>query len=189
MNDVEPTGEILALETFVKEIREQNPELEPEEPLTFLKIGRTTGRTYEGVIDISSGFHVNNLSLPEPCAPALAHTPYWYCKNCKPSDIRETELAAIESDGTQECTTCKKKLEKREVYSFWKHNCFVLRQRGKPFSDDGDSGSLIFDNRGRAWGLVHGKFDNNNIFLTIASPLSACLKALEDKCGKKLKLW
>jgi hypothetical protein len=119
----------------------------------------------------------------------LLHAQYWYCKNCKPSDIGENELNAMVSDGTQECTTCQKRIGKKEIYSFWQHNCFVLGQRRKPFSDDGDSGSFIFDKRGRAWGLVHGMFEDNNIFLTVASPLGASLKALGDKYGKELKLW
>jgi hypothetical protein len=93
------------------------------------------------------------------------------------------------SDGTKECTICMKKIGKMEIYAFWKHNCFVLGQDLRPFSDDGDSGSFIFDKRGRAWGLVHGKFADNHTLLTVASPLSASLKALGDKYGKKLKLW
>ena len=89
----------------------------------------------------------------------------------------------------KECATCNKKLEKREIHSFWKYNCFVLRQHPKPFSEHGDSGSLIFDNHGRAWGLLHGMFDCNNILLTLASPLDVSLKALEERYGKTLKLW
>jgi hypothetical protein len=189
INDIVPTGETVDLETFVKEIGEEF-EKEPNEQMTFSKIGRTTQITDNGRIDTSlKGLCINSVSLPKPCAPALLHALYWYCKNCKPSHISENELNAMVSDGTKECTICKKKIGKTEIYSFWKHNCFVLGQRTKPFSYDGDSGSLIFDNRGRAWGLVHGKFENNNTLLTVASPLSVSLKALGNKYGKKLKLW
>ena len=91
IKDVVPTGEIVDLQTFVKEICAQDPDLEPEKQLTFLKIGRTTGLTDDGRIDNDNLFKrlfVNEILPPKekPCTSALYHTPSWYCKNCKPSE-------------------------------------------------------------------------------------------------------
>ena len=201
IKDVVPTGEIVDLQTFVKEICAQDPDLEPEKQLTFLKIGRTTGLTHDGRCDndndhLFKKLFVNEVRYPKekPYTNALYHAPSLYCKNCKPSEGSQTEFNCDENaemrDMLQEkCATCNKKFEKREMHSFWKHNCFFLRQHPNPFSDYGDSGSLIFDNHGRAWGLLHGIFNSSNIYLTLASPLAVSLKALEERCGEKLKLW
>ena len=189
---VVPSGEILSPEAFVKEIRLQDPDEEPEEVLTFWKIGRETGFTKKGRIDTSfQKLFVKRLYFPEeqPCASAMAHTPIQYCTSCRPLNISETKLVKHEIDNQQVCAICEKKLNNIEAYTFWEHNCFIIRVPGEIFAKPGDSGSLIFDNRGRAWGLLHGIFiDRNNIY-TLASPLSVALKALEQKCGKKLKLW
>ena len=191
LKDVIPTGEIVDPDTFIEEIRAQDPDTESKEELTFLKIGRTTGLTDDGRIDTSfQKLFVNRVSFPKqhPCAPAMAHTPFQYCTSCKPSKIRKEKLVKHESDEQQLCSTCNKKL-KNKVFSFWEHNCLVIRKRGKPFAETGDSGSLIFDNHGRAWGLLHGIFTRNDVFFSLVSPLSVALKGLEKKCGKKLKLW
>ena len=175
-----PNGETVDLETFFKEI---HPNSEPEEKLSFLKIGRGTGLTYEGRIETS------DIWVERVFVNGLFNVPFRYCEKCKPSDISETKLISHKYDGPQRCVTCNVKLDNCEVYTFWKHNCFVIRKRGKPFCEEGDSGSIIFDNRGRAWGLVHGVFHSDDMILCLASPLSVALEALGKKYGKKLKLW
>ena len=75
---------------------------------------------------------------------------------------------------------------------FWLYNCFAIRKRINAFCDHGDSGALVFDEGGNAWGLVHGLWDDQtrNMFFCVASPLCLTLKALEQKSGKReLKLW
>ena len=180
IKDIIPNGETVDLETFFKEI---HPNSEPEEKLSFLKIGRGTGLSYDGRIDTLDNW------VERVFVNGLSNAPFRYCEKCKPSDISETKLISHKYDGPQRCVKCNVKLEKCEVYTFWKHNCFVIRKRGKPFCEEGDSGSIIFDNRGRAWGLVHGVFHCNDMILCLASPLSEALKALGEKCEKKLKLW
>ena len=180
IKDIIPNGETVDLETFFKEI---HPNSEPEKKLSFLKIGRGTGLTYEGRIDT-----LDNC-VERVFVNGLSHVPFRYCEKCKPSDISETELVSHEYDGPQRCVKCNVKLEKCEVSAFWKHNCLVIQKRGKPFCEEGDSGSIIFDNRGRALGLMHGVFHCNDINFCLASPLSVALEALGKKCGKKLKLW
>jgi hypothetical protein len=176
IKDIIPSGETIDLENGVKEIREQDPH-EPETQLTFMKIGRETGLTDQGRID--SSFEkvfvhlVKAAKLKTPCSP-LCHVEFPYKKECIPPAIKD-KVIPRKPDGV-----C-------EVYSFWQHNCFVIRNRGI-FCDEVDSGSVIFDNRGRAWALLHGVFHHDTA-LCLASPLSVALEALGQKCGKKLKLW
>ena len=77
------------------------------------------------------------------------------------------------------------------IRSFWARNCFLVGKRRERFSDEGDSGALVFDNEGRAWGLAIGSFDNLTENLSsIISPLCVALDALKRKSGKEeLKLW
>jgi hypothetical protein len=184
-----PSGETIDLENGVKEIREQDPH-EPETQLTFLKIGRETGLTDEGRIDSSIEklfvHHVEAAKLKTPCSP-LCHVEFPYEEECIPPAIKD-KVIRREPDGVQVCSNCSSNFNSCEVYSFWKHNCFVIRKDTK-FCDEGDSGSVIFDDRGRAWALLHGVFRYSTHLLCLASPLSVALEALGQKCAKKLKLW
>ncbi len=78
------------------------------------------------------------------------------------------------------------------VWSYWAHNCFVIRKNKEPFIKSGDSGAILFDNKGLAWGLVFGTFTHplKNTDYCLASPLCVALKALEQEFDiKGLKLW
>ena len=187
INNVAPTGDIVELDTFVEEIR-PNPN-KKRENLTFFKIGRKTRLTHDGHIDNwFQTLFVNYLSYPSEkrLTPAMAHATFHYCIKCKPSNISEAELF----ENVKDCANCGEKPKESEVYLSWMHNCFAIRQLEKPFSREGDSGSLIFDNHGRAWGLLFaGWFVSNDCAISLASPLTAALYALEKDCGKKLKLW
>ena len=187
IKNVVPTGDVVELDTFVEEIRpSRNKE---REKLTFLKIGRKTGPTDNGRIHtLFQQLFVNYPSYPdeEPLIPAMAHATFQYCLKCKPSDISE----AIYIENPRDCAKCSRELEEREVYLSWMHNCFAIGQIETPFSRTGDSGSLIFDNDGRAWGLLYaGWFVTDDLAISLASPLTVALYALEKECGKKLKLW
>ena len=184
INDVVPTGEIVDLNTFVKEIRE-DPDKETKEKLTFLKIGRTTGTTNDGQIDTRfPKLYVKHAPSVKLLTSKMAHIAKKYCINCIPPDVSKAELVKCDK---KECSRCRLK---SEVYLSWMHNCFTIRQLEQSFSLKGDSGSLIFDNRGRAWGLIHaGWFVSNDYPFTLASPLTVVLNELEKKCGKKLKFW
>ena len=188
VNNVVPTGKVVKLDTFVKEIY-PDPN-NGREKVTFLKIGKTTGATDDGQIDTTFGtLFVSYPSFPKEeklLTSAMAHSRLKYCIKCKPSDVGE---AGLVKGAEHKCSSCQNKIEKSEVYLSWMHNCFAIRCE-KPFSDKGDSGSLIFDNHGRAWGLLYaGWFVCNDHAITLASPLTVALNALGKECGKKLKLW
>jgi hypothetical protein len=76
--------------------------------------------------------------------------------------------------------------------SYWALNCFVIRKNKEPFVKKGDSGAIVFGNKGLAWGLVFGMFTHplKNTDYCLASPLCVALKALEQELDiKGLKLW
>ena len=74
-------------------------------------------------------------------------------------------------------------------------NCIIVSassDEDKPFFEEGDSGSLFFDNDGRAWGLYFGVY--NDLFegkkYHLASLLRKCLQTLENETEKNnLRLW
>ena len=143
MNDdyTQPNGEIIDFISFQDGLRNECSELR------FMKIGRTTGFTDEGFIDLP------NEEL------------FLYCHHSE-------DTPSLIHAGFQEW--------------FWALNCFSLRRRRGSFSTFGDSGSLVFDKNGRAWGLVFGKLGD----FSLISPLCVIVDALKRKAGlEELKLW
>ena len=112
------------------------------------------------------------------------------CKDCK---LSGASLKQMRHNQNMKCRSCPKNLNAEEhVESFWARNCFVIRNYRRAFCESGDSGALVFDEDGNAWGLVHGVFDDQtrDMVFCLASPLCLTLKALQQKSGKKeLKLW
>ena len=185
------SDKIVNFEGFINELRTGDTE-----KLRFKKYGRTTGCTDEGFIDdvvrdlYVTVFHdQNTASRDDRIASVLSHVPYPFCKNCKFSDTNERVL----NYDKKKCTSCDNTLKKSDQFGqFWARNCFVIRQRTDAFCVQGDSGALVFDEKGNACGLLHGVFDDytRTFFFGLASPLSFTLKALEQKSGKRgLKLW
>ena len=74
-------------------------------------------------------------------------------------------------------------------------NCIIVSASSdadKRFCEEGDSGSLFFDNDGRAWGVYFGVY--NDLFegekYHLASLLRKCLQTLENETEKNnLRLW
>ena len=166
----------------------------------FMKIGKKTGFTDKG--SFHTGYKTLFIKQPpalpkeEPRASEFTHVQYGFCKDCIQSLPGDKEIC----HDIAECGSCGKKLidkakgeidSKDPVWLFWARNCLVIRKPIQPFSNTGDSGALVFGNDGRAWGLVFGTFTHPAIdsAMCVASPLSMALKALEKKCGHKLKLW
>ena len=185
------SDKIVDLEGFINKLRTGDTD-----ELRFKKYGRTTGFTDGGCIDdVVTDLYVtifddqNAAPRDDPIASVLSDVPYPFCRNCKFSDTNERIL----NYDKKKCTSCDKTLEESDQFGqFWARNCFVIRKRKNAFCDQGDSGALVFDEDGKAWGLLHGVFDDDtrNFFFGLASPLSFTLKALEQKSGKKgLKLW
>ena len=71
----------------------------------------------------------------------------------------------------------------------WGRNCFTIQMRGDRFSDEGDSGALVYYQQGRAWGIIVGGFDVGNSVVSVAISLEVVIEALERKSGKRLRLW
>ena len=186
-NTAMPIGKSVEWEDFV-ELRKKDTEL------SFNKSGRTTGFTDKGVIKyLDTNLFVNIPGAPEDTPlinPKFSHVPYRFCVDCRLSDANLEQIDDYTK--THVCAKCKKQLTKDDqVSTFWACNCFVIRKSKKPFCDRGDSGSLVFDNGGNAWGLLHGTFECQSIneVLGLASPLCVTLEVLGEKLGKKLKLW
>lgn len=87
----------------------------------------------------------------------------------------------------------KRRDENRQKNTFLSNkNCMIVNSEAdEPFCDKGDSGSLIFDNDGRAWGVYFGVHNDLSEGKTyhLASFLGKCLQILEDKIEKRLHLW
>ena len=186
-----PNGEIVSWEAFGHQLSTEGSEL------SFNKSGRTTeftkdGRIGQTVKKLFVKIHNASNAVPvdDPIANQLFHIPYSFCKDCK---LSGDNLERIRHNQKIECAKCYKKMNDGEqVQSFWARNCLVIRNYKDTFCKHGDSGALVFDEGGNAWGLVHGLFDDEtrNMFFCLASPLCLTLKALEQKSGKKeLKLW
>jgi hypothetical protein len=198
-NGICPNGKIIDLKTCLgDEFRKERSELR------FMKIGQGTGLTEDGFIDpLMNKLFVNIPSFPkdEPTASPLSHVPFRYCKECIQSFSRKEEKIYENNHSDEsECKKCGGKIGQikkgdkvlhKPVCFLWARNILAFRHHDHRFCNSGDSGALVFDNQGRAWGLVFGQYSttSDNHFC-LASPLSAVLKALEDKTGKKgLKLW
>ena len=109
-----------------------------------------------------------------------------YCKTCRPKTSGLLETSLLKEVKCYKCgETLPANSESRE---FWAYNCFlVYLSRDKPFSTGGDSGAVIFDEDGRAWGIIVGNFVRDRTY-TVAISLDIALEALKDISGKELKL-
>ena len=147
----------------------------------------------------------NKIPVPEPGATASFHIPLPFCENCIQSFASEKENIDQQENFelSKNCMKCDKRIGKKDgekknddvedhARFFWARNCVVIRKHKESFCKPGDSGALVFGKDNRAWGLLFGTYDVGikNSDYCLASPLSAVLKALEQKTGKKgLKLW
>ena len=187
-----PNGDIIDFINFKKRIRNENSELR------FMKIGRTTGFTDEGLVDLpNEEMFLKGMILEYTHSKDIArllHVKFLFCKNCKMSVDCELNSDPDKNENKSNlCKKCGADLENPcQVKSVWARNCFVLRKRGECFSKEGDSGSLVFDNDGLAWGLVFGVFKNlsQDFVFSLISPLCVVLDALKEEAGmQELKLW
>ena len=189
-------GEIITPKRFMELLQEEDSELR------FMKIGRTTGVTKEGIIDwavkelyvriIGDEKYRNTQPWDDPDAPAFSHVPFHFHENCMKHPGSKLETSDDRYHDLGNCFECHKELQNDgTIKEFWARNCFVVRMYGSYFSDLGDSGSLVFGNNGKAWGLLFGNYLDlsRDYSFALISPLSVALKALEAKTKKKFKLW
>ena len=180
-----PNGKTVDMETLRCEQEEQH----------FMKIGQSSGLTWDGEFDLSmEEMYVSCIGAP------FNNIPLVLCENCIEMFSSEQDKSKEENSEDEECRKCGKPLNRKNdedgakdsVWSLWAHNVFVIRKNETPFCKAGDSGALVFDNYGRAWGLLFGTFRHRlkNTVYCLSSPLCVALKALEDKSGiKGLELW
>ena len=186
-------GKILPVMDIAKILNSSDPK--------FVKFGRTTGFTDRGFIDNSVPKLFVNYNLDKPPNPKsfFVHAQYLFCEDCLVKlDANKGESPKKTRDVCMKCKELKvedKDDGKYDVWSYWVHNCFAIRKNKELFSKKGDSGAILFDNNGVAWGLVWATFThpNKNSDYCLASPLDVALKALEEECKKEgikgLKLW
>ena len=182
-----PNGEIVNFESFQEHVRkewERKKEQKKERSRTpsklrFMKIGKSTGFTDEGCFEIPhKQIHLNIIP------------PNSFCERCIQLEHLNYDPEKNEPNANA-CQRCKKESgNPGQVRSFWAKNCYLVEKRTEPFSKEGDSGALVFDEEGRAWGLVFGLFDDLSQHRpSLISPLCVALDALKQKSGKELKLW
>ena len=152
---------------------------------TFWKTGRTTSHT-EGGRFRCEHFYAKLKGFNEyPCFGEFTNVKFQtYCKTCAPKTCSLFDTFLLEE---VKCYKCKEAIPKKSKHSqLWAYNCFLV-SRKEPFSKEGDSGAVIFDQNGRAWGIIVGLFDVHRTF-TVAISLDIALEALKLKSGKELKL-
>ena len=182
-----PSGTIVDLEKFSQEL-EKTPE--PR----FWKIGRTTGLTTNGIPE-SNLFQNDHAYKRKICAGDLSVVPTSvFCCDCeKMTDENQVDVSCIEWPVS--CAICSKEIGKDLGLSCtsasWKYNCLAVKTPEEKFCEKGDSGALVFDNLGRAWGILFGQFSipGKNVRIGLAEPLSVALHSLGRLSGKKFKLW
>ena len=176
-----PNGEIIDFESLNMLLCTEDSELH------FMKIGQSTGFTNEGFLD--TPVHLHNIYCGD--ISRLIGVELQYCEDCiqsVPTEINPNPKRN-EYNIHEECAMCqKKRVNRGEVKSFWARNCFAIRSIARPFSVEGDSGALVFDSDGRAWGLLFGVFHHASEDFSLMSPLAVVLHALGKQAGK-FKLW
>ena len=184
-----PNGEIIDFQSFQEHVRTERSG-EPSS-LRFMKIGRTTGFTDKGFFEIpKERIHLHFMHSED--ISGLVHIQNCFCEDCFQIEHPNHDPTLEADEGIKKCRRCEKELPNSgQIRSFWAQNCYLVGKERKPFSEEGDSGALVFDNQGRAWGLVFGYFANSTTNLSsVISPLWVVLDALKERSGRKeLKLW
>jgi hypothetical protein len=216
-NNFNPSGEIVPLKNFAETLRKEELEFAKFGRTTgFTDEGFVEDSVPKMFVTLAfdSPPPDSRYGLP------LIHVQHLYCKDCIKSYTEEgTSSKELSKQDLNEipCSKCGKMLNAEDendvkaedkndvidgvhsdvkvkdgVWFYWAHNCFVIRKNREPFIKSGDSGAIVFDNKGLAWGLVFGTFTDplKNTDYCLASPLCVALKALEQEFGiKELKLW
>ena len=178
-NGFVPTGHIVDLQEF-----------DCHHDLKFMKYGRTTGLTVDGEFETTDFFLNRKGYKKDVCAGDLCHIPYiLYCSSCKPvTNENQVDLSVITNPS---CAKCNEGIKSDTTAAFWARNCMAIRKSRKPFCEEGDSGALVFDNKGHVWGMIFGVFEatGTNFVYGLATPLSVILQALGRISEKTLTLW
>ena len=162
-----------------------------KERVTFWKSGRETEHTDGGKL-YRSEFFVKHEGFNEvECFGEFTHCKFkLYCKSCAKKTEKKSSLTDQSLLGKHPiCSECNENLTLDRRKPHWARNCFTVLRNELPFSLDGDSGSVIFDEDGRAWGMIIGLFNSGHYFYTIAIPLDNAIKVLNEQLEKQFTLW
>ena len=168
---------------------------EEKERVKFWKSGRGSEHTDGGKLYRSEFFIKQDGYNEVKCFGEFTHCKFKpYCKSC--AKKRETEKSALTDQSLLDtlgenptCSECKENLALEKRKPLWARNCFTVFRKPLPFSLGGDCGSVIFDEDGRAWGMIIGLFESGHYFYTIAIPLDNAIEALNKKLGKQFTFW
>ena len=171
----------------------QNVTDDEKEKVTFWKSGRETEHTDGGILR-NSYFFVKQEGFNEvKCFGEFTHCKFKaYCNSCadkmgKKSDL--TDQSLLDSLGENPgCSECKENLALETRRPLWARNCFTVFRK-PAFSQSGDSGSVIFDEDGRTWGMIIGLFEFGSGYYTVAIPLDNAIKVLNEQLGEQFTLW
>ena len=179
---IAPTGEIVKWTEFNTESK--------KEQLRFMKCGRTTGITTDGQIDTPMHLNIGGFKADTYFGKLTVHPFKVYCRTCVPKKDDDKNIIETSCLKEQDCAKCSNKIEKNDkVSELWACNCLPLRQKSGSFAKKGDSGSIIFDDQGRAWSVLFGIFETSYDLISLTAPLDVTIQTLENKLGKKLHLW
>ena len=165
-----------------------------KERVTFWKSGRETEHTDGGKL-YRSEFFVKNKGFDEiKCFGEFTHCKFKpYCNSCAKKTEKKsalTDKSLLDNLGENPtCSECKENLALETRKPPWARNCFTVLRKERPFSLDNDSGSVIFDEDGRAWGMIVGQFESGFFHFTVAIPLDNAIKVLNEQLGKQFSLW
>ena len=150
-------------------------------PRRFSKCGRSTGLTINGRLETRNFFvNINGYQ---------SYRVKYYCIRCSPGDDAAIEMQNGNRVRGERCEGCDTELSHENTSTLWAYNCLSFRQPFEPFAEEGDSGSIIFDETGGACALIFGVFNTQEVLIALATPLQHIVEAFEQKKGIKLKLW
>ena len=164
---------------------------EDNEEIAFWKSGRSTRHTEGGRLCYRNCFlQKEGHGSLSSCFGKLEHCNFMvYCELCAKKEKSDLVDVSLLKDEDRKCTKCKKTIPtEKKALRLWARNCFIILNRKDPFSDSGDSGAVIFDDEGNAWGIIIGTFRSGHFIHTVAIPLDIAIKALNDKSKKKFSI-
>ena len=182
-SDPRTSNRIIELENVIND--EDN--MDEEYARLFSKCGRSTGLTTKGQLETRHFFV--NLNGYRPAGALQSYPIKYYCISCSPADDAAIEMQNGNRVRGERCEGCHTELSHENTSTLWAYNCLSFRQPLKPFAEEGDSGSIIFDETGGACALIFGVFNSQEALITLATPLQHIVEAFEQEKGIRIQLW
>lgn len=180
-SDAKTSNRIIDLENIIND----RDTIDEEYPRHFSKYGRSTGLTIKGQLQTRHFFV--NLDGYQPAGALQSYPHKYHCKNCSPNHDETNEMH--NQVRGKRCEGCGIELSHGNNFTLWAYNCLSFRQPLRPFAEEGDSGSIVFNNNGCACALIFGVFNTQEALIALATPLQHIVEAFEKTNGIKIKLW